>query len=68
MSDSNTTNATNATNATTACYGYCQYRLPCGYCKEIKSMCPYAGSGTMTMQVNCCDNSTIKSIDDYIFC
>lgn len=32
-------------NSTTACYGYCQYRLPCGYCKEMKSICPYAGPG-----------------------
>lgn len=37
MSDINT--------APTACYGYCQYRLPCGYCKEMQSVCPYAGYG-----------------------
>lgn len=71
MSDSN------AMNATTAYYGYCQYRLPCGYCKEMKSMCPYAGSGTIkitcgttcldndgkTMQVNYCDNNAIRIIN-----
>lgn len=33
-------------NTTTSCYGYCQYRLPCGYCKEMQSICPY-GSGTI---------------------
>ena len=30
---------------TTGCNNYCMYRLPCGYCKEMNSMCPFAGSG-----------------------
>ena len=34
---------------TAACYGYCQYRLPCGYCKEMGSMCPFFGSRTVTI-------------------
>lgn len=50
MSDSN------AMNATTAYYGYCQYRLPCGYCKEMKSMCPYAGSGGF--KITCATSGT----------
>lgn len=43
-------------NSTTACYGYCQYRLPCGYCTEMKSMCFYGGFGGMKIT---CDGTSI---------
>ena len=33
-------------SVTSAPYDYCMYRLPCGYCKEMNSMCPF-GSGYM---------------------
>lgn len=67
--DVNMASSTVSNSMTTACYGYCQYRLPCGYCKEMKSMCPYAGSGCMkitwdggSIPVNYCNtgNTEVK--------
>ena len=40
---------------TTGCNNYCMYRLPCGYCKEMNSMCPF-GSGYM--KITCATSGT----------
>lgn len=58
MNEHNDVNTASSTvsNSTTACYGYCQYRLPCGYCKEMKSTCPYAGLSYMKIT---CDNGSV---------
>lgn len=52
---------------TTACYGYCQYRLPCGYCKEMKSMCPFCGSGTVsiTWGTSCTEHNMMNIVDTW---
>ena len=69
-----------ATNsATTACYGYCQYRLPCGYCERMRAPCFYGGfginkitcetsgttsiNGRETIEVNYKDNNAVNVIN-----
>ena len=42
MNDVNMASSTDS-NSTTACYGYCQYRLPCGYCEKMRAPCFYSG-------------------------
>ena len=57
------TYATHATGTYAGYEGYCQYRLPCGYCKELGRQCPYSSTTTITweskpLNVNYCDNAT----------
>lgn len=57
------------TNTSTANWNYnndyCQYRLPCGYCKELNRACPMIGSTTTgsvgTVIINPC--TTTGNID-----
>lgn len=50
-------------SVTSACTSYCMYRLPCGYCKEMQSMCPYAGSGYMKITCGACGVTSGSGVD-----
>lgn len=41
--------------------GYCQYRLPCGYCKELQRTCPYTSTTTITYSGSTLNNVTVDN-------